>query len=119
MSVAAPLVTWGQVASEAAHRLRESGVADAQSQARRLVEQASGYEGGEYYVGLTKAATQRQLAYLDDMLARRPDRVIRLAVRGMLPKNALGRRALKRLRVYDGPEHPHEAQRPQTLEVGV
>ena len=70
MSVAAPPVTWGQVASEAAHCLQESGIADAQAQARRLVEQASGYEGGEYYVGLTKAATQRQLAYLDDMLAR-------------------------------------------------
>ena len=67
----------------------------------------SGYPGG---IRMTR---------LDDMLARRPDRVIRLAVRGMLPKNALGRRALKRLRVYDGPEHPHEAQRPQTLEVGV
>ncbi len=70
MSLAAEPVTWGDVAYDAAHRLQEIGVADAQSQARRLVEQASGYEGGEYYVGLTKAATQRQLAYLDDMLAR-------------------------------------------------
>ncbi len=67
----------------------------------------SGYPGG------------LRLTRLDEMLARRPDRVIRLAVRGMLPKNVLGRRALKRLRVYDGPEHRHEAQRPQTLEVGV
>lgn len=67
----------------------------------------SGYPGG---IRMTR---------LDEMLARRPDRVIRLAVRGMLPKNSLGRRALKRLRVYDGPEHPHEAQRPQTLEVGA
>lgn len=67
----------------------------------------SGYPGG---IRMTR---------LDEMLAHRPDRVIRLAVRGMLPKNVLGRRALKRLRVYDGPEHRHEAQRPQTLEVGV
>ena len=70
MSLAAQPVTWGHVASEAARRLGETGVADAQTQARRLVEQASGYEGGEYYVGLTKAATQRQLAHLDNMLAR-------------------------------------------------
>lgn len=67
----------------------------------------SGYPGG---IRMTR---------LDEMLDRRPDRVIRLAVKGMLPKNSLGRRALKRLRVYDGPEHRHEAQRPQILEVGV
>jgi len=67
----------------------------------------SGYPGG---IRMTR---------LDEMLANRPDRVIRLAVKGMLPKNSLGRRALKRLRVYEGPEHRHEAQRPQTLEVGA
>ena len=67
----------------------------------------SGYPGG---IRMTR---------LDEMLAKRPDRVIRLAVKGMLPKNSLGRRALKRLRVYEGPEHRHEAQRPQTLEVGA
>ena len=67
----------------------------------------SGYPGG---IRMTR---------LDEMLDQRPDRVIRLAVKGMLPKTTLGRRALKRLRVYDGPEHRHEAQRPQTLEVGA
>ena len=60
-----------------------------------------------------------RMTRLDEMLTRRPDRVIRLAVKGMLPKNTLGRRALKRLRVYEGPEHRHEAQRPQILEVGA
>jgi len=74
---------------------------------QKLYARHSGYPGG---IRMTR---------LDEMLARRPDRVIRLAVRGMLPKNSLGRRALKRLRVYDGPEHPHEAQRPQTLKVGA
>ena len=64
-------VAWSDVAVDAARQLAEAGIADAEVQARRLVEQASGYEGGEYYVGLTKAATQRQLAYLDSMLARR------------------------------------------------
>ena len=47
---------------------------------------------------------------LKDMLARHPERVIQLAVKGMLPDNALGRRMLKRLKVYAGPEHPHTAQ---------
>lgn len=71
MSLTAPRVVWGDVAKEAARRLGESGVADARGQARRLVEQASGYEGGEYFVGLTKVPAQRQMAYLDSMLARR------------------------------------------------
>ena len=74
---------------------------------QKIYARHSGYPGG--------LKTTR----LDEMLDRRPDRVIRLAVKGMLPKNSLGRRALKRLRVYAGPEHRHEAQRPQTLEVGV
>ena len=69
--VAAPSIIWSDVAVDAARRLGEAGVADAEVQARRLVEQASGYEGGEYYVGLTKAAPQRQMAYLDTMLVRR------------------------------------------------
>ncbi|MCY3636903.1 MAG: peptide chain release factor N(5)-glutamine methyltransferase [bacterium] len=71
MSLAATPVAWGDVAVDAARRLAEGGIADAEVQARRLVEQASGYEGGEYYIGLTKAATRRQMAYLDSMLARR------------------------------------------------
>jgi large subunit ribosomal protein L13 len=50
-----------------------------------------------------------------EMLARFPDRVITLAVRGMLPKNALGREMLKKFRVYTGPTHPHEAQQPRPL----
>lgn len=51
------------------------------------------------------------------MLQHKPEEVIRLAVRRMLPKNRLGHRMLKRLKVYRGPEHPHMAQRPRTLEV--
>jgi large subunit ribosomal protein L13 len=50
------------------------------------------------------------------MLDRHPDRVIRLAVKGMLPKNALGRQMLSKLKVYPGAEHPHAAQVPQELE---
>jgi large subunit ribosomal protein L13 len=50
-------------------------------------------------------------------LERHPDRVIKAAVKGMLPRNRLGRRMLKKLKVYAGPEHPHQAQQPEPLEL--
>jgi large subunit ribosomal protein L13 len=50
---------------------------------------------------------------LEHLLNRNPERVVRLAVKGMLPKGPLGRQMLKRLRVYPGPTHPHIAQNPQ------
>ena len=53
----------------------------------------------------------------EEMMERRPEEVIRLAVRGMLPKNRLARKQLTKLKVYAGPEHPHAAQKPQTLEI--
>lgn len=53
---------------------------------------------------------------LGRMLEEHPTRVIRRAVKGMLPKNRLGRKMLKKLKVYAGPEHPHEAQQPEPLE---
>jgi len=52
------------------------------------------------------------------MLTRTPDRLFRIAVRGMLPKNRLGRKMLKKLFVYDGPDHPHQAQKPEELSLG-
>ncbi len=54
-----------------------------------------------------------------DMLAKRPERVIEMAVKGMLPKNTLGRAMGMKLKVYAGPEHKHQAQKPRqiTLEV--
>lgn len=54
---------------------------------------------------------------LGDLLAKHPDRVLKLAVRGMLPRNRLGRAMIKKLRVYGGAEHPHAAQRPRMLVV--
>ena len=51
---------------------------------------------------------------LGQLLGRNPERVIKLAVRGMLPKTRLGRAQLKNLRVYSGPTHPHAAQMPET-----
>jgi len=54
---------------------------------------------------------------LEEMLARRPEEVIRLAVKGMLPRNRLGRAQLRKLKVYAGPDHPHAAQKPEPMEV--
>lgn len=54
---------------------------------------------------------------LRDLLAKHPDRVIQKAVWGMLPHNKLGRRMLKKLKIYAGADHPHEAQQPKTLEL--
>ena len=52
-----------------------------------------------------------------DMIARKPEAVIELAVKGMLPKNALGREMIKKLKVYSGAEHEHAAQKPEKLEI--
>ena len=61
------------------------------------------------YVGGMKETT------LKEMLANKPERVIELAVKGMLPKGPLGRQMYKKLFVYAGPEHKHEAQKPEAL----
>jgi large subunit ribosomal protein L13 len=71
----------------------------------KLYHRHSGYPGG------LKTRT------LNDMLERRPEEVIRLAVKGMLPRNRLGRKQLTKLKVYAGPDHPHAAQQPQPLEL--
>jgi len=52
-----------------------------------------------------------------EMLRRRPENLIRFAVKGMLPKNSLGRRQLTKLKIYAGPDHPHQAQEPEKLEI--
>lgn len=51
------------------------------------------------------------------MIQKRPERVIELAVKGMLPKSSLGRQMFKKLKVYAGPNHPHEAQQPVALDI--
>ena len=63
------------------------------------------------YVGGMKQTTLRE------MLAKKPERVVELAVKGMLPKGPLGRQMIKKMFVYAGPEHPHQAQKPEALEV--
>ena len=65
----------------------------------------SGYPGG-----------LRAVSYAS-LMATHPERAVEKAVRGMLPKNALGRKTLRKLKVYAGPDHPHEAQQPKAYEI--
>lgn len=57
----------------------------------------------------------REISY-NRMLSEKPEKVIELAVKGMLPKNSLGRQMFRKLKVYSGPEHNHEAQKPEVYE---
>jgi large subunit ribosomal protein L13 len=59
----------------------------------------------------------RKILSFADMMAKKPEKVIELAVRRMLPKNALGRKMLKKLKVYRGPKHEHQAQQPEKIEL--
>ena len=76
---------------------------------RRLEQKR--YYRHSLYIGGLKEITLR------DQLQQHPERVIESAVRGMLPKNALGRKMFKKLKVYAGGEHPHQAQQPQPMEL--
>ena len=55
----------------------------------------------------------------DQLQARIPERIVEKAVKGMLPKNALGRKLFTKLKVYTGPEHPHQAQKPEVLNINT
>jgi len=69
------------------------------------------YRKHSAYVGGFKETTLRE------MLDKKPEEVVRLAVKGMLPKNSLGKNMLKKLFVYSGNEHKHQAQNPEVLEI--
>jgi large subunit ribosomal protein L13 len=72
---------------------------------RKSIYRHSGYPGG------------LKVRSYADVLERHPEEIVRRAVRGMLPRTRLGRRQLSKLRVYAGPEHPHQAQQPEPLDV--
>jgi len=74
------------------------------------LEQKTYYRHSNYPGGLKEESLAR-------LLARRPELVIERAVKGMLPQNRLGRAMFKKLKVYGGPEHPHAAQQPATVEL--
>jgi len=69
------------------------------------------YERFTGYVGNLKSET------LEELMARAPDRALRIAVKGMLPKNSLGAAMLKKLKIFPGAEHTHAAQQPQPLDI--
>jgi large subunit ribosomal protein L13 len=69
------------------------------------------YDHYTYYPG------GRKIVSFSKMMAEKPEKVIEHAVKRMLPKSNLGRKMLKKLKVYRGPEHEHQAQKPQTLEL--
>ena len=72
---------------------------------QKIYQRYSGYPGG------------RRTRLLSDVLAAHPDRVIRQAVKGMMPDGPLGRRMLGKLKIYAGPTHPHTAQQPRPVTV--
>ena len=76
----------------------------------KKLEQKHAYRHSGYPGGLTAVSYA-------DLLARHPERAVEKAVRGMLPKNSLGRQMLRKLKVYAGPEHPHQAQQPKPFEI--
>jgi large subunit ribosomal protein L13 len=73
--------------------------------AEKLYYRHSGYPGG------LRSRT------LEEMLERRPEEVIRIAVKGMMPRNRLSRKQMTKLKVYAGPDHPHVAQKPTPMEI--
>ena len=74
------------------------------------LEQKRAYRHSGYPGGL------RSMSY-GELMEKRPERIVEKAVRGMLPKNSLGRKTLRKLKVYAGPDHPHSAQQPVPFEI--
>jgi len=84
-----------------AEKIRISG----KKAAHKQYDYYTHFPGGHKFVSFT------------DMMAKKPERVVELAVRRMLPKSKLGRAMFKKLKVYRGPEHNHQAQRPEKIEL--
>lgn len=119
--------TLGRLAAELAHRLRgkhkpvytphvDTGDYLIVVNAEKIAVTGNKLAAKKYhrftgYIGNLKTET------LGQALERHPTRVIELAVKGMLPKNPLGRAMYRKLKVYAGPEHPHTAQQPQPLDI--
>ena len=119
--------TLGRLAAELAHRLRgkhkpvytphvDTGDYLVVVNAEKIAVTGKKLQDKMYhrftgYIGNLKSETLAQA------LERHPERVIEIAVKGMLPKNTLGREMYRKLKVYAGPNHPHAAQQPQVLDI--
>jgi len=119
--------TLGRLATEIAHRLRgkhkpqytphvDTGdfivVVNAQN-----IRVTGNKLKDKYYYRHTGYIGNLKRERLEDVLASKPERVLQTAVKGMLPRNPLGRQMLKKLKIFAGPEHNHQAQQPTPLEL--
>lgn len=119
--------TLGRLASEVAHRLRgkhkaiftphvDTGDYIIVVNAEKIRVTGNKLKQKIYFKHTGYVGHLRQTT-LAEMLDTKPERVVEYAVKGMLPKNSLGRQMFKKLKVYAGPEHNHAAQQPKALEI--
>jgi len=117
----------GRLATEIAHRLRgkhkptfcnfqDNGDFIVVVNAEKIHLTGKKWDDKKYYrhtgyMGGIKEQTAREV------LTKKPEELIRMAVKGMLPRNKLGRQQLKKLKVYAGSDHPHQAQQPENLDI--
>ncbi|PNR97146.1 50S ribosomal protein L13 [Petrotoga sp. 9PWA.NaAc.5.4] len=74
-------------------------------EAQKVYRHYSGYPGG-----------LKEISY-EKMITRQPEKVLRLAIKGMMPKTILGKQMIKKLKIYSGPNHPHQAQNPKKIDL--
>ncbi len=119
--------TLGRLASQIAHRLKGKHKADYSPHvdmgdhivvinAEKVAVSGNKMDDKVYHHVTGHIGNIKSIA-LKDLLVKHPERVIEIAVKGMLPKNPLGRRMFKKLHVFAGGEHPHRAQQPKPLEI--
>ena len=119
--------TLGRLASEIAHRLRgkhkpeftphvDTGDYIVVVNARKIRVTGNKLRDKMYYHHTGYIGNLKSIN-LAKLLTKAPERVIQTAVKGMLPKNSLGRSMIKKLRIFAGPEHSHQAQQPQPLDI--
>ncbi|MHB8790673.1 MAG: 50S ribosomal protein L13 [Desulfobulbaceae bacterium] len=119
--------TLGRFASEIARRLRgkhkptfcnfqDNGDFVVVVNAEKIHLTGKKWDDKKYYrhSGFMGGITEQTAA---EVLSKKPEELIRMAVRGMLPKNKLGRKQLKKLKIYTGSDHPHQAQQPENLDI--
>ena len=119
--------TLGRLATEIAHRLRgkhkpeftphvDTGDYIVVVNAEKVRVTGKKFSDKKYYSHSGFPGGIKEISF-KDLQQRYPERIIEKAVKGMLPRNPLGRAMFKKLKVYSGAEHPHSAQQPQTLEL--
>jgi large subunit ribosomal protein L13 len=119
--------TLGRLATEIAHRLRgkhkpeytphvDTGDYIVVVNAEKVRVTGNKFSDKKYYRHSGFPGGIKEISF-KDLQQRYPERIIEKAVKGMLPRNPLGRTMFKKLKVYSGAEHPHSAQQPQTLEL--